>query len=357
MFSAHILRRFHRAFNRNRSRRVPSNNEHPSPPSTLRIVYLRTVHSLSRFFFRIAPIALAPLLLAPGSSAQSLPDAPSALLATALPHNFPTPSASESTLITAPITAPEPYSSSVTDATLAADPNLDLYADQTTPQTASGSSTTTATPSDKPHRNITANTGTQPHRILGLMPNYRSVSAGEIPPPPGFKQSFKIATRQAFDYSSFVFLGITTASAYWQGSHPSLNTYNGGDAVFWAYLWRGFLDKTDGNYQSAWILPTLLHEDTRYYAMGHGSKWKRLGYAASRVAIARTYEGHATPNLAGLGGKVGSQFVSRTYYPPGSEEFSVLATKFAYACARDMGFTVFREFYPDIAIHILHRNP
>jgi hypothetical protein len=189
------------------------------------------------------------------------------------------------------------------------------------------------------------------------MPNYRSVSAGEIPPPPGFKQSFKIATRQAFDYSSFIFLGFTTASAYWEDSHPSLDQWNGGNAPFYAYLWRGFLDKTDGTYQSAWILPTLLHEDTRYYAMGHGSKWKRLGYAMSRVAVARTYGGHSTPNLAGLGGKVGAQAVSTTYYPPGSEAFGVLATKFGYSCARDVGFTVFREFYPDIAIHMLHRNP
>ena len=306
-----------------------------------------------RFFLRITPILLVPLALAfPSASLAQLPDAPSALLATALPHNFPAPSASDSNFIPAPAS----YSSSVTDASLEADPDLAAYEDpQTASQTSSGPSTTT--PSDKSQRKITADTGTQPHRILGLMPNYRSVSAGTIPPPPGFKQSFKIATRQAFDYSSFVFLGMTTASAYWQGSHPSLNTYNGGDNVFWAYLWRGFLDKSDGTYQSAWILPTLLHEDTRYYAMGHGSKWKRLGYAMSRVAVARTYEGHATPNLAGLGGKAGAQAVSRTYYPPGSETFGVLAKKFSYACARDMGFTVFREFYPDIAIHILHRNP
>ena len=310
--------------------------------------HLRTVHPLFRLLLRITPIALAPLALAfPSAALAQLPDAPSALIATALPHNFPTP-ASDSTFLT----APEPSSSSVTDATFDPEPARDLAAD---PQTAAPLSTTT--PTDKPRRNITTDTGTQPHRILGIMPNYRTVSAGEVPPPPGFKQSFKIATRQAFDYSSFVFLGITTASAYWQGSHPSLNTYNGGDNVFWAYLWRGFLDKADGTYQSAWLLPTMLHEDTRYYAMGHGSKWKRLGYAMSRVAVARTYEGHATPNLAGLGGKIGAQAVSRTYYPPGSESFGVLATKFSYACARDMGFTVFREFYPDIAIHILHRNP
>ena len=305
-----------------------------------------------RLFVRLAPIFLTALALAPASSAQ-LPDAPSALLATTLPHNFPTPSTSDSHLFP----ESEPYSSSVTDATLADDPSLDAYADPQTPsQTTDGS----ATPTDKTRatdKQRVTDTGTQPHRILGLMPNYRSVSAGTIPPPPGFKQSFKIATHQAFDYSTFVFLGFTTASAYWQDSHPSLDKWNGGDAVFWAYLWRGFLDKTDGTYQSAWILPTLLHEDTRYYAMVHGSKWKRLGYAMSRVAVARTYEGHSTPNLAGLGGKVGAQAVSKTYYPPGSESFGVLATKFAYSCARDMGFTVFREFYPDIAIHILHRNP
>lgn len=200
-------------------------------------------------------------------------------------------------------------------------------------------------------------TGQQPKRILGLMPNYRAVSSGTVPPPPTIKQNFKIATRQAFDYSAFVFLGITSAAAYAQGSHPSLSTYNGGDAVFWAYLWRGFIDKTDGNYLAAFILPTLLREDTRYYAMGEGSKWKRLGYAASRVAVARTYGGRTTPNIAGIGGKVAAQAISPNYYPPGSSDFGVLATKFAYAVARDMGFTVFREFYPDIAIHVLHRNP
>lgn len=200
-------------------------------------------------------------------------------------------------------------------------------------------------------------TGQQPKRILGLMPNYRSVSSGAVPPPPTLKLNFKVATRQAFDYSAFVFLGITSAAAYAQDSHPSLDTWNGGNAVFWAYLWRGFIDKTDGNYLAAFILPTLLREDTRYYAMGEGSKWKRLGYAASRVAIARTYHGHTTPNLAGLGGKVAAQAISPNYYPPGSSDFSVLATKFAYSVARDMGFTIFREFWPDIAIHVLHRNP
>src|SRR6185312_6546065 len=44
----------------------------------------------------------------------------------------------------------------------------------------------------------------QPKRILGIMPNFRAVSAGTIPPPPTIGQSFKIATQNSFDYSSIL---------------------------------------------------------------------------------------------------------------------------------------------------------
>ena len=106
----------------------------------------------------------------------------------------------------------------------------------------------------------------QPQRILGFMPNFRSVSSGSTPHPPGWKYNFTVATHQATDYSSFIFLGITTLSAEGVNEHPVLG--KGADG-FYAYLWRGFLDKTDGTYLSAWLLPSLIHEDTRNYALGN----------------------------------------------------------------------------------------
>ena len=197
----------------------------------------------------------------------------------------------------------------------------------------------------------------QPKRILGFMPNFRSVSAGAIVPRPGWKYNFKIATKQAFDYSSFVFLGLTTAAAYAQDSHPSLDTYNGGNFPFYGYLWRGLVDKTDGTYLGAWLLPSLLHQDNRYFPMGEGHKIiTRAGYIMSRQVVTRTYGGHSTFNLSGLGGKVLTQYISRFYYPPGASDFSVLATKFAYASMRDMGFSAIREFYPDVAAHYIRKH-
>lgn len=193
----------------------------------------------------------------------------------------------------------------------------------------------------------------QPKRILGFMPNFRSVSGGAVPPPPGWKYNFKLATHQAFDYSSFVFLGITSLSAEGINSHPAFGKGVGGA---WTYTWHGFLDKTDGAYLGGWFLPSLLHEDTRYYALGRGSVAKRALYVMSRQVVARTYGGHDTPNIANIGGKVLTQVISRTYYPSSAASFSVLATKFSYAIMRDMGFTAIREFYPGIAAHYTKKH-
>lgn len=194
----------------------------------------------------------------------------------------------------------------------------------------------------------------QPKRILGFMPNFRTVSGGSKPPPPGWKYNFVVATHQATDYSTFIFLGLTSITAEGMNMHPSLGK---GIDGFYAYTWRGFLDKTDGTYFSAWLLPSLLHEDTRYYALGNEHRVStRALYIISRQAVARTYGGRQTPNIAGLGGKVLTQVVSRYYYPPSATSFTVLASKFGYSVMRDVMFSSIREFYPDIAAHYIRKH-
>jgi hypothetical protein len=194
----------------------------------------------------------------------------------------------------------------------------------------------------------------QPKRILGFMPNFRSVSSGTKPHPPGWKYNFTVATHQSTDYSSFIFLGITSLTAEGMNMHPVLGKGMDG---FYAYSWRGFLDKSDNTYLSAWLLPSILHEDTRFYALGPGHRIPiRSLYVISRQGVARTYGGRQTPNIAGLGAKALTQVVSRTYYPPSATTFPVLATKFAYSVMRDIAITSIREFYPDAAAHFIRKH-
>jgi hypothetical protein len=199
----------------------------------------------------------------------------------------------------------------------------------------------------------------QPKRILGVMPNYRAVSAGAIPPPPTARESFKIATQNSFDYSSFVFVGITSLMAWgveWPHDAPSHPQLGSGPAGYARYYWRGFVDKTDGNFLVIFALPTLLHEDERYYAMGEGGVWKRGIYAASRILITPDYHGHNTFNASEIFGRAIAQGVSAAYYPSQTRTGGALAQKFGYAIARDALTNVFREFWPDISAHLLHRH-
>lgn len=186
------------------------------------------------------------------------------------------------------------------------------------------------------------------------MPNYRAVSAGAIPPPPTPKEALKIATQNSFDYSSFIFVGITSLIAEGTNAHPQLHK---GVAGYGRYYWRGFVDKTDGNYLVIFALPTIFHQDERYYAKGAGGFWKRGAYAASRVLITPDYHGHNSFNASEIFGRGIAQGISTAYYPSRDRTLGSLAVKYGYAIARDALTNVFREFWPDIATHVLHRHP
>lgn len=199
----------------------------------------------------------------------------------------------------------------------------------------------------------------QPKRILGLMPNYRAVSAGAIPPPPTAKEAFLMATDNSFDYSAFAFVGITSLMAWgveWPTDKPSHPELGSGAIGYARYYWRGLLDKTDGNYMVDFVLPTIFREDERYYAMGEGGIWKRGIYAASRIFITPNYQGHNTFNAAEVFGRAISQSASLAYYPSQDRTPGELAQKLAYAMARDALTNVFREFWPDIDSHLFHRH-
>lgn len=212
----------------------------------------------------------------------------------------------------------------------------------------------TADSAQKPGGGTVDPSKAQPKRILGVMPNFRAVSAGAIPPPPTPKQAFKIATQNSFDYSSFIFVGLTSMMAEGTDAHAQLGK---GVAGFGRYYWRGFLDKTDGNYLVIFALPTVFHQDERYYAMGKGSFFKRFGYSVSRILITPSYSGHNSFNASELLGRGMAQAISVSYYPSKTRTVGAISAKYGYALLRDAATNAFREFWPDIAVHVLHRHP
>jgi hypothetical protein len=63
----------------------------------------------------------------------------------------------------------------------------------------------------------------QTKRILGFIPNFRSVSADVILPPQTAKDKFKTGLQDSFDYSSFIFVGAQAALSQATNSYPAFH--------------------------------------------------------------------------------------------------------------------------------------
>jgi len=202
-------------------------------------------------------------------------------------------------------------------------------------------------PSDNPHGQV----GKQPKRILGIIPNYRAVSADTHLPPLSFKNKFWLATQDTFDYSDFIFVGGLAGIAMAQKSQP---TFGQGASGYGQYYWHIFVDGGIENYMTEAIVPAVTHEDPRYYTMGEGGFLKRAGYAVSQLLITRTDSGHKTFNLSEIVGAGAAAGIGNAYYPAESNPFVKTYQRWGTQVGLDGVFDVLKEFWPDIDQAVFH---
>jgi hypothetical protein len=191
----------------------------------------------------------------------------------------------------------------------------------------------------------------QTKRILGVIPNFRAVSADVKLPPQSVKEKFITASQDSFDYSSTVIPALLAAYDYGINSVPQFGT---GGVAFGRYLWHTTVDQTDENYMVEFIVPVITHEDTRYYTLGHGSTWKRTEYALSRAVITRSDSGKEVFNAGEIVGAGAAAGISNLYYPAPQRTLSDTVTGWGLNVGIDAATFVFKEFWPDIDHKLFH---
>jgi hypothetical protein len=193
--------------------------------------------------------------------------------------------------------------------------------------------------------------GTQPKRILWIIPNYRAVSANAYMPPLSFKKKFWLATEDTFDYSNFLLVGGIAGISLVQNSQPS---FGQGGAGYGQYYWHVFVDGAIENYMTEAIVPALTREDPRYYTLGKGGFVKRTGYAVSRLFITRTDSGRSTFNFSEVVGAGAAAGISNAYYPAQSNPWVKTYQRWGTQVGLDGVFNVLKEFWPDINQAVFH---
>jgi hypothetical protein len=148
--------------------------------------------------------------------------------------------------------------------------------------------------------------------------------------------------------------GAAVSAGIAQASDPYPEWGDGGEG-YAKRFGAAVADEASGHIFKRFLFPSLLRTDPRYFRKATGSAGARIGYAATRVFVTRTDSGHQTVNASEFLGAASSAALSTVYYPRSGSSTSDAISRAGLGVASDMGWNVFKEFWPDIWKKLRHR--
>jgi hypothetical protein len=185
-------------------------------------------------------------------------------------------------------------------------------------------------------------------RMAGIVPNFMAVNNGKaLPITPA--QKFQLFFKGAFDSYQFVLAGIDAGIGQAGGSNRG---YNQGLKGFARRYGANFGDNFDGNLWGNAVLPSLLHQDPRYFRMGHGPILHRALYSISTTFRTRGDSGSWQPAYSNLLGNLIGATISNAYYPDYPDDdrglYPTLRRGLSVTYQGTIG-GLLEEFYPDLS--------
>jgi hypothetical protein len=176
-------------------------------------------------------------------------------------------------------------------------------------------------------------------RVLGVFPNFY-VNYDSHPAPMTAKLKFELALRVAVDPVTILGVGFV-AGLDQAGNTPDYQQgAKGYGQRFGALAADSFTDIMIGGA----ILPSLLHQDPRYFYQGKGTTKSRLFHAISYPFVCRGDNGQMQPNYSSLGGDLAASALENTYYPQSNRGAGLFFGHFALDTAERAVSSVAQEF-------------
>jgi hypothetical protein len=189
-------------------------------------------------------------------------------------------------------------------------------------------------------------------RILGVMPTFNMTNnAAALPLTP--KQKFQLFFRGSTDPFVFLLAGIDSGIGQAENSFPE---YGQGAEGYAKRFGASYADTFDGNLWGNAILPSLLHEDPRYYRKGKGSFMSRFWWAAGSTVWSKRDNGSWGLNYANVGGNLIGGAISNVYYPASQRGLGLTFERAATVTAEGTIGAELIEFWPDIANHYMRKH-
>ena len=177
-------------------------------------------------------------------------------------------------------------------------------------------------------------------RVFGVIPNFNvSYVWNAEPLTPG--QKFRLAWRSEIDPVSFAGAGFGAGLEQWRNDFRG---YGQGAQGYFKRFGASYVDGFDSAMISGVILPSVLHQDPRYFYKGTGSVRSRAVYALSSAVICRGDNGRRQPNYSNVLGNLASGAISNLYHPPSSRGVRLTVDIALLATAANAVGSVIQEF-------------
>jgi hypothetical protein len=176
-------------------------------------------------------------------------------------------------------------------------------------------------------------------RVFGVIPNFY-VSYERDPAPLTAEMKFRLALKVSTDPVTAAGVFIV-ASAKQAGNTPNYGQgWRAYGKRFGAVSTDGFSDIMIGGA----ILPSLLHQDPRYFYQGTGTTGSRSRHAMFSPFVAKGDNGKWQPNYSSLGGDLASSALANLYYPRSDRGAGLVLGNFAIGTAERIGASLAQEF-------------
>jgi hypothetical protein len=147
-------------------------------------------------------------------------------------------------------------------------------------------------------------------RVLGIIPNFYVVYDSN-PAPLTTKLKFTLALRASTDPVTIMGFALN-AGIYQAAGFPG---YVQGAKGYGQRLGSTFAGGYTNIIVGDAVLPSLLHQDPRYFYQGTGTTKSRVLHALSSPFITRGDDGHREINFSNIGGDLASGAIANAYYP------------------------------------------
>lgn len=161
-------------------------------------------------------------------------------------------------------------------------------------------------------------------RVLGIFPNFYTSYEWNAAPL-NAKQKFRVAFKATTDPLIFVTTAIVAGVQQYRGTYDK--DYGGGFEGYADRYAAQYGNAVIGRFIGAAILPSIFHQDPRYFYMGAPSTTgQRFRHAVAFSVTARSdrgHDGHLMPNYSHILGNFIAGYISRTYHPNSDNAFSL----------------------------------